>query len=56
MNAGELIRALREYPSEWEVWLDIKGVEGIIQDVYMESGGASTWVVLTDRYEGGGEP
>lgn len=48
MTINQLIKELREYPGNWEVWLEVRGQEAIAKDVDMQSGGAETWVTITD--------
>lgn len=49
MTIKELIRQLREWPAEWEVFAEVQGKEAPIKSVDIDSGGISTWVILSDK-------
>lgn len=47
MTSRELIKLLRQYPN-MEVFMEVKGVKSVPTDVDMESGGVSSWLLITD--------
>jgi hypothetical protein len=48
MTAAELIKELKKYPLELEIRIEVMGREVLATDVDMASGGASTWLIITD--------
>jgi len=48
VTVRELIRELREFPPEWEIWMEVRGREAQLRGISTETGGVTTWVLLSD--------
>lgn len=48
MTARELIDLLNDYALDLEVWTKVRGQEAKVTDVDMITGGAETWLLITD--------
>lgn len=51
LTVGELIKELKEYPPDWEIMISVRGEETFAQNVDMETGGVSTWLIIDDFKE-----
>lgn len=49
MIADELIRELQTFPPDWEIHIEVDGVERVAKSVDMESGGTGVWIMITDK-------